>query len=241
MTSKIWDPCIPTLILDKNGFILKLIHGTLFIDSQILSAVSITQKITELREKCITAGTDLESVYLMLSHPRKPAKILEISEDMYALGSTYNRTLNSEEYAAYQCFLGFAPPDVVIPSFKRLQMGSSSRCAVYGLQYKRMLKRNCAAVKYNSQNLSVQFALVHFFFQFVTSTGDVHNLVMEKSFKLQQGYDESTHIHVVDLSCDQQLRTFPLRDICCNCIFISFTDSSDRGYLCEIPNRVEVD
>lgn len=53
----------------KNGFILNLIHGTQFIDSQILSAVSITQKIPELREKCITSDTDLEAVYFTLSHP----------------------------------------------------------------------------------------------------------------------------------------------------------------------------
>ena len=35
---------------DKNGFLLKLIHGTQFIDSQIISAVSITQKLPELHE-----------------------------------------------------------------------------------------------------------------------------------------------------------------------------------------------
>ena len=225
---------------DKNGFILKLIHGTQFIDSQILSAVSITQKIPELREKCITTGTDLEAVYLSLRHPRKPAKMLEISKDVYALGALYNRTLNAEEYAAFQHYLGFAPPTVILRAFNRLQIGPSG-CYVYGLEYKRMLKRNCAAVKYISQNLNVQFALVQYFFQFSTSAGDV-NLVMAKTLKLhEQGYDDSTHIHVVDLSCDQQLITFPLRDICCNCIFISFSDIPDRGYMCEIPNRVEVD
>ena len=225
---------------DKNGFIFKLIHGTQFIESQILSAVSITQKIPELREKCITAGADLESVYLSLTHPRKPSKMLEISKDVYALGAIYNRTLNAKEYAVFQRYLGFAPPGVVVRAFNRLQMLPFA-CYIYGLEYKRMLKRNCSAVKYITQDLNVRFAEVQYFFQFSTITGNVLNLAMAKTFKLQQGYDKSTHIHVVDLSVDQELITFPLRDICCNCIFISFTDVPDRGYLCEIPNRVEGD
>lgn len=225
---------------DKNGFILKLIHGTQFIDSQILSAVSITQKIPELREKCTTSGTDLEAVYFSLSHPRKPAKMLEISKNVYALGAFYNRTLNAEEYAAFQCYLGLAPPTVVVRAFNRLQIGPSG-CYVYGLDYKRMLKRNCAAVKYLSQDPNgVQFALVQYFFQVSTSTGDVLNLVMAKTLTLQRDYDDTTHIHVVEPH-HQELITFPLRDVCCNCIFISFTDNPERGYMCEFPNHVEVD
>ena len=42
---------------DKNGFILRVIHGTQFIDSQILTAVSFTQKLPELKEQCITPGS----------------------------------------------------------------------------------------------------------------------------------------------------------------------------------------
>ena len=122
----------------------------------------------------------------------------------------------------------------------RLQIGPSG-CYVYGLDYKRMLKRNCAAVKYLSHDLKgVQFALVQYFFQVSTSTGDVLNLVMAKTFKRQRDYDDTTHIHIVE-SHHQELITFPLRVVCCNCIFISFTDNPERGYMCEFPNFVEVD
>lgn len=67
--------------------------------------------------------------------------MLEISKNVYALGAFYNRTLNAEEYAAFQCYLGLAPPTVVVRAFNRLQIGPSG-CYVYGLDYKRMLKRN---------------------------------------------------------------------------------------------------
>jgi len=48
---------------DKNGFILKLIHGTQFIDNQIISAVALTQKLPELKEKCVPTGTDIDLLY----------------------------------------------------------------------------------------------------------------------------------------------------------------------------------
>ena len=35
---------------NKNGFILRLIHGTQFIDSQILTPLSFTQKLPELKK-----------------------------------------------------------------------------------------------------------------------------------------------------------------------------------------------
>lgn len=103
-------------------------------------------------------------------------KSQKISKNVYVLGSFYNRTLNAEEYAAFQCYLSLAPPTVVVRAFNRLQIGPSG-CYVYGLDYKRMLKSNRAAVKYLSQDPNgVQFALVQYFFQVSTTTGDVVNL-----------------------------------------------------------------
>ena len=71
--------------------------------------------------------------------------MLEISKYAYDLGAFYNRTLNAEKYAAFQCYLGLAPSTVVVRVFNRLQIGLSG-CCVYGRDYKKMLKRNCAAV-----------------------------------------------------------------------------------------------
>jgi len=56
---------------DKNGFLLKLIHGTQFLDSQIVSAVSITQKLPELHEKCFSKGSEIDLLYKDLNHTRK--------------------------------------------------------------------------------------------------------------------------------------------------------------------------
>ena len=67
---------------DKNGFLLKLIHRTQFIDSQIISAVSMTQKLPELCEKCIPKGSEIDLLYKDLNRARKSkfrTEILSIS------------------------------------------------------------------------------------------------------------------------------------------------------------------
>lgn len=145
--------------------------------------------------------------------------MLEISKNVYTLGAFYNRTLGAEEYAAFQRYLGLAPCTVVVCAFNRLQIGLSE-CYVYGLDYQRMLKRNCAAVKYLSQHPNgVQFALVQYLFQVSTNAGNVLNLMMAKTLKLD--YDDTTHIYVME-SHHQELISFPLCDLCCNCIFSNY-------------------
>ena len=73
---------------DKNGFLLKLIHGTQFIDSQIISAVSITQKLPALCEKCILKGSEIDLLYEDLNRARKSKFRTEILSNIYALSAT---------------------------------------------------------------------------------------------------------------------------------------------------------
>ena len=75
---------------DKNGFLLKLIHGTQFIDSQIISAVSITQKLPELCEKCIPKGSKIDLLYKDLNRARKSKFRTEILSNLitYPQGCT---------------------------------------------------------------------------------------------------------------------------------------------------------
>ena len=63
---------------DKNGFILKLIHGTQFIDNQILSAVALCQKLPELKGKCIPTGSEIDLLYQDLTRASKSKFRIEI-------------------------------------------------------------------------------------------------------------------------------------------------------------------
>jgi len=102
---------------DKNGFILKLIHGTQFIESQILTAVSFVQKIPELREKCITPGSESEEIYISLSCPRRPknAQLVSNSLNAYRLDEPVER------------YPGYSPATVNVKAFNRSSMFQDSR------------------------------------------------------------------------------------------------------------------
>ena len=107
---------------DKNGFILRLIHGTQFIDSQILTAVSFTQKLPELKEQCITPGSVEEKLYYNLLNPNKPKRKAEILPHCYLLGSLYRKGLSEVEFKALETFIGHAPTTAEVNAFNRIEL-----------------------------------------------------------------------------------------------------------------------
>ncbi|XP_028408833.1 uncharacterized protein LOC114531425 [Dendronephthya gigantea] len=96
---------------DKNGFILKLIHGTQCIDKQIFSAVTLTQKLPELRRKCLPKDSEMESLYLTLTRSSKSKFRTEILPHIYAISSTYQTVLTDAEFNALSTFMGSAFSD----------------------------------------------------------------------------------------------------------------------------------
>ena len=122
---------------DKNGFILKLIHGTQFIDSQILTAVSFTQKLPELKEQCIAPNTEEETLYYNLLNPNKPKRKLEILPNVYMLGSLYRKRLDDKEFQALESYVGHAPAAAEVNAFNRIE---TKEAYIYGLDYKRMYR-----------------------------------------------------------------------------------------------------
>ena len=72
------------LFEDKNWFILKLVHGTQFIDCQILAAVSFTQKLPKLREMCISPASEEENLYCSLLYSNRPKREIQILPQTYS-------------------------------------------------------------------------------------------------------------------------------------------------------------
>ena len=148
---------------DKNGFILKLIHGTQFIDNQIPSAVALTQKLPELKEKCVPWGSEIDLLYQDLTRSRKSKFRTEILPNIYVVSATYQLCLSVDEMNALEKFLGSSCPTDRLWAFNRLEVTATSSM-ICGLAYKRMRKRNCAVVKYAGDK-TWAFAMVKFFYQ----------------------------------------------------------------------------
>ena len=100
---------------DKNGFILKLIHD------QILSAVALCQKLPELKEKCIPAGSEID-----LTRASKSKFRIEILPNIHAISATYQICLNVTEMNALETFLASSCPMDRLLAFNRLEIIATS-------------------------------------------------------------------------------------------------------------------
>ena len=224
---------------DKNGFILKQIHGTQFIDSQITYAVTLTQKIPELRQSCILPGSEEEKLFCELSYPQKPKRGMEILPEIFILGTPFKRNLNDDEYKALECFLGYAPCSLEVTAFNRLELKS---CYIYGTSYKRMFRRNCSTIKYEA-NGSIHFGQVRYFIQHHNAHrgGQVYHLAIVQPLNCHN-YSPASHINVITVSQSHSIiGVVDIRSITQNCIYISFPDDSQRAYVCEFPNKKEME
>ena len=149
---------------DRNGFLLKPIHGTHFIDSQIMFAVSIAQQLPNLPEKCIPKGSEIDLLYKDLNRTRKSKFRTEILSNIYALSATYQVCLEIAEMNALEKYLGFSCPMERFWAFNRLEI-TTSLSLICGLAYKRLRKRNCAVVKYRANDTWL-VAVVKFFIKY---------------------------------------------------------------------------
>ena len=224
---------------DKNGFIFKQIHGTQFIDSQIMHAVTLTQKIPELRQTCILPESEEEKLFCRLSYPQKPKRGLQILSGIFILGTPFRKILDDDEFRALELFLGYAPASVEVTAFNRLELNSSY---IYGTSYKRMSRRNCATVKYII-NGSVCFGQVRFFVQYQEAGFRKQTHYLALLYPLTcHGYDPSSHISVITLNQNPfKVVAVNIDSICNNCIYISFPEETVRAYVCEFPNKLEME
>ena len=221
---------------DKNGFVLKLIHGTQFIDSQIITAVSFTQKLPELREQCITPGSEEEGLYYELLHPNKPKRKLEILPSVHTLGSFYRKRLDDNEFLALERYFGHAPVTAEVNAFNRIEMNET---LIYGLDYKRMFRRNCSTIQYRFNNVS-HFAQVKCFFQLSLGT-DIQNVALIYPLECCSPYNPAS-THITAVTRINSLRVINIKDICRNCIYITIAgNDKEHNYVCEFANKIETD
>lgn len=230
---------------DKNGFLLKLIHGTQFIDSQIISAVSITQKLPELREKCIPKGSEIDPLYKdLLSCASKSKFRTEILPNIFVLSATYQVCLGIAEMNALEKYLGFSCPTEQFWAFKRLEITTSSS-VICRLAYKRLRKRNCAVVKYCANN-TWAFAMVKFFIKYELSSAEPTFLAIAHPI-LCNNYNPKIQITRVTSFSLKEIVVLNVQDIYRNCLFISLNVVAERrrehsmAYVCEFANKKEHD
>ena len=109
---------------------------------------------------------------------------------------------------------------------------------IYGMDYRRMLKRNNAVVKLTTNNQSFIFAQIKRFLRMLVND-KVCYFSIGNELKPILGYSGDSHITKVHRD-DNKLIAFYLTEIESNCVFVEVNDIGDL-YVCEFPNTVEAD
>ena len=142
----------------------------------------------------------------------------------------YEKCIDKNTFAAYEQFTGHAPSSVNFTAYNRIEFKS---LCVYGVSYKRMSTKNCSMIKYMIQNVTY-FGQVQYFIQYRPTRMEqgFRNLAVIKPLTCS-GHDPSSHIGVfVSKEVDANaVAVIDINSIYSNCMYISFPDEPERGYV----------
>ena len=223
------NSCFP--FEDKNGFVLKMIRGTQNIDSQIVTGISFIQKLPELKQRCIRKGSEVSEICSSIENPHAIKRGRMIKTGIYVLGAIHEKELSEEEYSALVSFCGHAIGNVTFSSFNRMEINES---LVYGLNYKRMVKRNNSAIVYFNNNRT-NYGLVKFFIE-VDMEQPVVLAVTEQLHRIYENVTVKSHLLAVAETKTTQM--VPVNNIINTCMYIKMPEMS---YVCLFPNMLEGD
>ncbi|XP_028519461.1 uncharacterized protein LOC114576631 [Exaiptasia diaphana] len=237
---------------DKNGFLLKLLHGTQKTEFQVVTAISLIQRIPEMAS-CLNPGSIAEKFYLTLQNISSPTREIVIEPNIYVLGAVQKYTLNEKEYAALTDALqGSLPVGNEVVRSLRIRIG---REVYHSESYTRVIRRNNCFIQYLDKTGQVSFAQIKFFFQHTSDQFDVSGneiiLNFAMTYKLERLSEMLVHDEItkstarqfipINLSADEKLFCIPISKILNKCIPIVFKESKDKGYIVPFPNNCEKD
>ena len=107
---------------DKNGFLLKTVHGTQQIQFQIISALSMLKRLPELEKEFLLTGSSEHAFYQKLTgNEKRRNNETQISEHCFAVGGVSWRQLTPDEQDLFVQKFGFTPATVLkVHTFPRL-------------------------------------------------------------------------------------------------------------------------
>lgn len=186
-------------------------------------------------------GSEIESLYLELHRSPKSKFRTNILPKIYIASATYQISLNARELDALEKYVGSSCPTEHFWAFNRVEL-SSSGSIICGLAYKRMHKRNCAAIKYFANN-KWGFAMVCFFIKYDLSLNKPLYLAVAHPISCTS-FNSKLHINRVTPYKVEEVLVVDVSTISSNCIYIGFkgdNDGCESAYVCEFPNKMECD
>ena len=119
---------------DKIRVILKFIHGSQYIDGQIITAVSFTQKVPELIQDYVDDTCGVKTLKDQLTSAYLPKIQEKLSEHIYRLGALHYNDMIVEEFDALTSYFGCVPLALKCQCFTRIVF--KKKVLIYGTDYR---------------------------------------------------------------------------------------------------------
>ncbi|XP_077991120.1 uncharacterized protein LOC144445447 [Glandiceps talaboti] len=237
---------------DTNGFLMKLIHGTQNVQSQIVTAVALTQKLPSMFD-CLLGDSKAMAFYNKLTKPGR-ASMVQLENNVFSVGTSQKYSLDHLELTAVLKVLPHILPNESVKKFSRVKIGITT---YHSISYLRAYRRNSYTIIYKC-NGRFQYGLVKFFFQFtpdclcdntIACNCVVHNMAMVKKLDTQNDVvlvkDDITnacafHLSVVNHDVNV-LECIYVHSIVAKCVFMQFSDSGNQSFVGHFPNLKERD
>ena len=222
---------------DKNRFLLKLIHGTQRVEWQILSAVSLVQRIPELASKVFSTDPCSFALYKMLTASKRTVKAgTKVFPDIFYLGASYIMSIDTCTMNALVTYLGHLTVRIDAEIFDRMKINSS---IIHGETYKKVSRRDSTNISFRRENGSIGYGKVVFFFKYCDNDAELY-LAAVKEYNVIM-YREDSHLIIVqNLQNGYTLKVVDVRDILHNLFVVSFSNCHVT-VLTGFPNKIEGD
>lgn len=237
-----------------NGDLLKLFHGTQYVETQILSAVNNHQILPLLIGKM--SGTALDcSIVKKFLNKSKICLGLKIDHNVYVVGQQLKSRMSKTVKDKLANFLGHQPVSVVY--YGRLKVRN---IIIHSEFYTRVTARNSYTVKYFSNDGFLRFGLVKTFavhrmkeclceklchcnnsiLAIITQLEKVKDNVIDTAhhdfpqfLTMKMG-----HVHVLKLEDTPNIVVIGVHQIIALCVSVNI---GSLNYVCEFPNTTECD
>lgn len=150
---------------DKNGYILKMIHGTQNVSSQIVTAVSFVQNLPQMIDSVNESNSAAFKFFQSLVGSLQSSQQTQVMYDMFALGAHAPRELTEDEFSALADELRFIPDSKKVLSYTRMKKGKE---VFHSSAYRKVSVRNSYTVLYRLGE-NTNFGQILYFFQYKAS------------------------------------------------------------------------
>lgn len=230
---------------NANGDILKLFHGTQYIDMQIVNAINVLQSLPGLSDVVSQSSPARKLIDKLIK-----VEIPKSKFSCYFLGKGDTEKMLSPEIFGVICEM-LKGPVHKLTFFKRAVIHS---IMYHSSDYTRVTSRNSYTVQYIDAKRSVRFGLISWFASHVNHSGEKRdlccireleethlNLVMPDISLFPEGFTnflkmKCNHIAPVSKRSTKSV-VLPVESILTLCVFVE-GDSND--FICKEPNNMEI-